>query len=358
MALNSLIPISPHIYKIMESLIRPHVLTLYNKMQELRGNTHLLEMARSIQFQAHFPIHFWGYSLLASTYIINRLPTPILHNKSPYELLHNSPPTLDHLRTIGCLAYAYNHTTDKFDHRGTPTVLIGYPNNQKGYLLYDLKTHKTITSRSVLFDEDISPFSETKSTQSSTTPSPSPHVSYTPNNISFIPTTPPASSTSTIPFEPSAQQQSQPHTTNSPISSNHPSPQTTPSPTPTESVSESSPILPSPSPTPAPPPLRTSTRTKQVPSKLKDFHYQLPKSTVHNTHNHKFHNIHYINYLNLCPSSLHLINNIDKHIEPTSFKQAIKNPKWVEAVNKEIVALEQNGTCILIELPPGKIPIG
>ena len=67
-----------------------------------RKHKHLLEMARSIYFQAHFPIHFWGYCVLASTYLINRLPSRVLDNTSPFELLYNQPPDLDHLRVIGC----------------------------------------------------------------------------------------------------------------------------------------------------------------------------------------------------------------------------------------------------------------
>ena len=142
-------------------------------------------MARSIHFQAHFPIHFWGYSLLASTYIINRIPTPTLQNKSPYEVLHGTPPSLDHMRIIGCQAYAYHHTTDKFDSRATPTILLGYPHNQKGYLLNDPITHKTITSRNVLFDETKSPFSKPPPQHSTPTPtqnihSPSPFIYSSP----------------------------------------------------------------------------------------------------------------------------------------------------------------------------------
>lgn len=50
-----------------------------------RKHTQLLEMARSIFFQAQFPPHLWGYCILVATYLINRLPSTILNNKSPYE---------------------------------------------------------------------------------------------------------------------------------------------------------------------------------------------------------------------------------------------------------------------------------
>ncbi|GKD05778.1 retrovirus-related pol polyprotein from transposon TNT 1-94, partial [Tanacetum coccineum] len=59
-----------------------------------RKHKHLPEVAISIHFQANFPIHLWGYSLMAATYLINRLPTKTLFTKSPYEALYKTPPDL------------------------------------------------------------------------------------------------------------------------------------------------------------------------------------------------------------------------------------------------------------------------
>ncbi|GJU23895.1 retrovirus-related pol polyprotein from transposon RE1 [Tanacetum coccineum] len=46
------------------------------------------------------------------------------------------------------------------------------------------------------------------------------------------------------------------------------------------------------------------------------------------------------------------------YMEPHSFTQASKDVKWIEAMNEEIQALEQNKTWILTLLPLGKTPIG
>ena len=43
--------------------------------------------------------------------------------------------------------------------------------------------------------------------------------------------------------------------------------------------------------------------------------------------------------------------------EPTSYKMAKDNPKWVEAMNKEIAALEGNDTWEITNLPRGKSAI-
>ncbi|GJT63798.1 retrovirus-related pol polyprotein from transposon TNT 1-94 [Tanacetum coccineum] len=107
---------------------------------------------------------------------------------------------------------------------------------------------------------------------------------------------------------------------------------------------------------PSPPPLRKSIKNKQPPIKLQD--YILPTSKIHSVTYSKHHNAHYTNYSNLTPNSLHFINNIHKVTEPTTYLQASKNPKWVEAMNLEIQALEKNNTWKLVPLPAGKIPIG
>ncbi|CAN0898812.1 Retrovirus-related Pol polyprotein from transposon RE1 [Linum grandiflorum] len=56
---------------------------------------HLLAVARSLHFQCDFPLMFWGECILHACYLINRIPTPILDNKSPFEVLYKRAPTYD-----------------------------------------------------------------------------------------------------------------------------------------------------------------------------------------------------------------------------------------------------------------------
>lgn len=44
--------------------------------------------------------------------------------------------------------------------------------------------------------------------------------------------------------------------------------------------------------------------------------------------------------------------------EPSFYHQAINNPLWIDAMNKEFLALESNNTWTLVSLPPGKKTIG
>ena len=50
--------------------------------------------------------------------------------------------------------------------------------------------------------------------------------------------------------------------------------------------------------------------------------------------------------------------NVSKVQEPHSYKQAAEDSNWVEAMQKELQALEENDTWELTKLPPGKKAIG
>ncbi|GJT62079.1 retrovirus-related pol polyprotein from transposon TNT 1-94 [Tanacetum coccineum] len=246
-----------------------------------RKHKQLLEIARELKLQANFPIHFWGYCILAATYIINRLPSRAINNKSPVELLYNKPPSLDNLKVIGYRAHVHQNTTNKFENKAIPAVLVGYSNQQKRYILYDPKTHKTTTSRHVTFDENIFPF---HITPQSTINHPNSPSSFTPifipqPNSPLTPSTTPSTASpasSTAQSHPSHSEPITPtHTTQS-TSTPSPSqtsnittdmtdpPTPTPSPGPPTPTPSPDPPTPTPSP-PTPPPKRISTNTNFFP---------------------------------------------------------------------------------------------
>ena len=141
----------------------PHT-TQQNGVVE-RKHRHLLETARALKIQAHLPARFWGECILTATYIINKLPSKVIENKTPHELLYEEKPNYDHMRIFGCLVYYRSTETrgDKFEIRGRPGVFVGYPQGTKGYKIYDPSNKKIIVSRDVKFAESIFPFTlETK----------------------------------------------------------------------------------------------------------------------------------------------------------------------------------------------------
>ncbi|XP_031265426.1 uncharacterized protein LOC116123833 [Pistacia vera] len=65
-----------------------------------------------------------------------------------------------------------------------------------------------------------------------------------------------------------------------------------------------------------------------------------------------------ISYKFLSPSFRAFTTSISIHTEPKSHIQALKGPIWREAMEQELTALETNETWSIVDLPPGKKPIG
>lgn len=67
---------------------------------------------------------------------------------------------------FGSLPYATNlKIYDKLQSRAIPCIFLGYPENQKGYLLLNLKTDMIFVSRHISFAEHVFPFKDTSTQQ-------------------------------------------------------------------------------------------------------------------------------------------------------------------------------------------------
>ncbi|RVW90825.1 Retrovirus-related Pol polyprotein from transposon TNT 1-94 [Vitis vinifera] len=129
-----------------------------------RKNRHLVETARTL-LHSHVPFRFWGDAVLTACYLINRMPSSVLHDQIPHSLLFPDQP-LYFLppRVFGCTCFVHILTSgqDKLSAKAMKCLFLGYSRLQKGYRCYSLQTHRYFISADVTFFED-SPFFSTTS---------------------------------------------------------------------------------------------------------------------------------------------------------------------------------------------------
>lgn len=290
-----------------------------------RKHHHLLNVARAIMLQAHMPKSFWGDSILVATHIINKLPSAVLQGKSPWEILFQCAAPIDHLRVFGCLSLVGTlpHLRDKFDARADLGVFVGYPLGQKGYMIYLLESKTVIVSRNVVFKENIFPFAQ----QPASLGTENHYLDF------MIPGTVPDQTFSDIqmpvPEETPTVTESLPDST-SDFSTNDELLQQVQNP----EIEEAS------------NPQRRSTRSRLSPQWTKD--YVCNSLTSH----HLIDKV--VSYDKCSTAHQQFAFSISAIKEPTTYRQASKDSKWVEAMQNEIDALELNNTWILSELPQNK----
>lgn len=218
---------------------------------------------------------------------------------------------------------------DKLEPRAKACVFLGYPFGKKAYKVLTSDTHQIYTSRDVVFHETIFPFHKIPDTNSAVLPIPILESCYH------------FSQDDPLVFDPNAN-------TNIPSSniSSYPHCST---------------------------PLRKSNRARNAPSYLKDYVCSNASKNTEISDTSK-------NFVSCSTNCSHTITNSispSKHMcfsalsnsnqillaslstlkEPCTYEEAIMEPAWQDAMQKEFNVLERNNTWELVKLPQGKKPI-
>ena len=100
-------------------------------------------------------------SFSTTTYIINRLPMPVLGGLSLFEVLSGKPPNYVNFHPFGCRVYQClrDYAPHKFSPRSLPCIFLGYSFSHKGFRCFDTTTSCTYITRHARFDEIFFPFS-------------------------------------------------------------------------------------------------------------------------------------------------------------------------------------------------------
>lgn len=287
-----------------------------------RKHRHILEVARSLRFQASLPLSYWGDCVLTAVHLINRTPSSVLNHKTPYKVLHKELPEYSRLKIFGCLEFAYNPNihTDKFTMRGVPCVFMGYPANKKGYKLLNLINKQLFVSRDVKFYETIFPF-KNQSETAYMKPISNPALDQNKPVIDDLLYT--------------DLYEEESHLNTPEPSDNIPEEDSPKNPLLSDNVMDVY--------TPQPP--RRSTRVHSAPSWHKDF--------VTNTAAY----ISNLAYTQVAPAFQCFVANITTNPDLIHFKTVVQSDCWIQAMNLELEALEKNQTWEVTPLPSNKTAI-
>lgn len=105
--------------------------------------------------------------------------------------------------------------------------------------------------------------------------------------------------------------------------------------------------------------LKRSPKIHKPPTWMKDYVGNVQTSSVHMYSPSTVSPIFpFIVLSSLSQQYISFLFNITTLHEPTTYKEASQLPEWVQAMESELAALEENKTWELVALPPEKKPIG
>ncbi|GJS65271.1 putative ribonuclease H-like domain-containing protein [Tanacetum coccineum] len=112
-----------------------------NGVAERRNRT-LVEAARIMLADSKLPTTFWAEVVNTACYVHNRVLVVKPYNKTPYELFHCKTPTLSFMRPFGYLVTILNtiEHLGKFDGKADEVFFVGYSLNSKSFRVYNTST--------------------------------------------------------------------------------------------------------------------------------------------------------------------------------------------------------------------------
>ena len=92
-----------------------------------RKHQQIVETGLTLLAQATMPIKFWDEAFRTAVFLINRLPTPLLHMATPLETLFHIKPSYTQLKVFDCECFPNTrpYNNHKLDFRSKPCIFLG-----------------------------------------------------------------------------------------------------------------------------------------------------------------------------------------------------------------------------------------
>lgn len=121
-----------------------------------RLNRTVVEKAKCLLFDAGLTKRYWAEAVNTAVYLRNRSVASGLNNQTPYEVWTGEKPDVSHVRIFGSkvMVHIPKEKRLKWDKKATKCILVGYPDNVKGYRVYNLDNHTITTTRDVVVIEE------------------------------------------------------------------------------------------------------------------------------------------------------------------------------------------------------------
>ena len=135
-----------------------------------RKHCHIVDTSLTLLATASMSHKYWDEAFTTTCFLINRIPSPVLKNKSPFQVLFNQTPDFNFLKVFGCACWPHlcPYNTRKFDFRSKLYVFLGYSLHHRGYCCLHIPSGRVYISKNVIFDETRFPFGLSSQTPTST----------------------------------------------------------------------------------------------------------------------------------------------------------------------------------------------
>lgn len=91
-----------------EASIRHQLTNIYAPQQNQvceRKNKIMMDMTRWLLFESKLPNEFWVQAVNTFVYLLNKMPTKVVKEKTPFEDWFDYKPLVSHLKVFGCICF-------------------------------------------------------------------------------------------------------------------------------------------------------------------------------------------------------------------------------------------------------------